>query len=413
MRRPPVTVVTPSFNQGQFIRATIESVLSQGYENLEYIVMDGGSTDATSAIVRDYASRLTFISEPDRGQSHAINKGFRMARGEYVAWLNSDDIFLPGAIGTAATELREHPNAGAVYGDGFLIDREGNRTGRFPFAEPFNLWKLVHLSDYVLQQTVFFRRSVFDRVGFLDEDLEFVMDWEILIRIGKRFDLRYVPVEMGCLREYPEAKSFAGGERRVEEIARMMRSHAGRKYPPGLVVYGLDTYRKLWCERMQARSPRLLKPASNAIRWLVNGACCRLIGHQILKSQGWSPDRWIGKRLNLMAPEGASHIVLSGFNPEQPSTPTQFDILVDGDQTAIVHVPSGDFRLTVELAPSRAPSNIRVIAKGFPAREPGPDGCTRYCRLDRVDCLYESAPLATEHAHAPLAMADTAESPIR
>src|SRR5215831_19568911 len=95
---PIVTVVTPSYNQGSFIRATIESVLSQDYPNVEYIIMDGGSTDETGSVAKDYASRLTFISEKDRGQSHAINKGFHMARGSIVAWLNSDDTYLPGAI---------------------------------------------------------------------------------------------------------------------------------------------------------------------------------------------------------------------------------------------------------------------------------------------------------------------------
>src|SRR5947209_8247056 len=119
MDTPLVTVVTPSLNQGQFIRATIESVLSQDYPNFEYIIMDAGSTDETAAVVKDYASRLTFISEKDRGQSHAINKGFRMARGEVLSWLNSDDTFLPGSIRTAVTGFLRNPAAGAVYGEGY------------------------------------------------------------------------------------------------------------------------------------------------------------------------------------------------------------------------------------------------------------------------------------------------------
>src|SRR5579864_7213135 len=101
MNDPLVTIVTPSYNQGRFIRATIESVLSQDYPSIEYIIMDGGSTDETAAVVGEYKGRLTFISEHDRGQSHAINKGFRMARGEIVSWLNSDDIILPGAVSHA------------------------------------------------------------------------------------------------------------------------------------------------------------------------------------------------------------------------------------------------------------------------------------------------------------------------
>src|ERR1044072_3241688 len=148
MQEPLITVVTPSYNQGRFIRATIESVLSQDYPNIEYIVMDGGSSDETAAVARYYAGRLTFISEKDRGQSHAINKGFRMARGSVLAWLNSDDLFLPGAVRAAVDALIADPSAGAVYGEGWLIDESGQRTSRFRYTEPFNLWKLVHLSDY-------------------------------------------------------------------------------------------------------------------------------------------------------------------------------------------------------------------------------------------------------------------------
>src|SRR6266481_1933988 len=108
---PLFSVVTPSYNQGRFIRATIESVLSQDYPNLEYIIMDGGSTDETASIAKDYASRLTFISEKDRGQSHAINKGFRMARGSFLAWLNSDDLYLPGCVRAAVEAFSRNPDA--------------------------------------------------------------------------------------------------------------------------------------------------------------------------------------------------------------------------------------------------------------------------------------------------------------
>ena len=162
MAEPLVTIVTPTLNQGHFIRSTIESVLSQDYPNIEYIVMDGGSTDETAAVVQDYSSRLTWISERDRGQSHAINKGFRLARGEIVAWLNSDDLLLPGAVRKAVNACQANPQAGAIYGEGYLIDRSGETTGRFPCTEAFNLWKLVHLSDYILQQTVFFKKRVLD-----------------------------------------------------------------------------------------------------------------------------------------------------------------------------------------------------------------------------------------------------------
>jgi Glycosyltransferases involved in cell wall biogenesis len=133
LNHPLVTVVTPSYNQGRFIRATIESVLSQDYPNVEYIIMDGGSKDETASVAAEYAGRLTFISERDRGQSHAINKGFQMAKGEIVSWLNSDDTILPGAISHAAAAFEKNPSLGAVYGEGYLIDYDGNvKSGSRP-----------------------------------------------------------------------------------------------------------------------------------------------------------------------------------------------------------------------------------------------------------------------------------------
>jgi glycosyltransferase involved in cell wall biosynthesis len=128
---PLVTVVTPSYNQGRFIRDTIESVLAQDYPNVEYIVVDGLSKDETAAVCAEYVDRLTFISEKDTGQSDAINKGFRLARGEIVAWLNSDDIFLPGAIGHVVEAFMNEPELGAVYGEGYQSTSTGRSSSAF------------------------------------------------------------------------------------------------------------------------------------------------------------------------------------------------------------------------------------------------------------------------------------------
>lgn len=264
---PLVTVVTPSLNQGPFIRATIESVLSQDYERVEYIVMDGGSTDETAAVVKDYASRLSFVSEPDRGQSHAINKGFRIARGKFTSWLNSDDLLLPGAVTRAVDELERKPHLGAVYGEGYLIDRDGGITRRFPCTQPFNLSKLTLITDYILQQTVFFRKDVFATVGYLDEDLHYVMDWDILIRIGRQFELGYIPAYMGCLREYAEAKSFAGGRKRIAEIRRIMKRHTGMRYAPGYVVYALESFKERLGSSIPDKTPKLLQGVSRKVQW--------------------------------------------------------------------------------------------------------------------------------------------------
>lgn len=348
---PLVTIVTPSFNQGRFIRATIESVLSQDYPNIEYLIMDGGSTDETAAVVKDYASRVTFLSEKDRGQSHAINKGFQRANGLVVAWLNSDDLLMPGAVSTAVRVFREKPATGAIYGEGYLIDLDGNITRRFPCTEPLNLWKLVHLSDYILQQTVFFRRDVIRELGYLDESLHYTMDWDIFIKIAARWPLEYVPEYMGCLREYPEAKSSAGGVPRVREIAAVLRRHTGMRLPPGAIVYGLETYHKIWCEKIAAYTPGFLNPVSRLLQGGVTAAAGRVIGQTILHSQGLYSDGWAAPVLHYMLPQGHGHLSIEGTVPYRFRRLRGQTLAIECNGTRLGRflLPSGKFRLQVQV----------------------------------------------------------------
>ena len=298
---PLVTVVTPSFNQARFIKATIESVLSQDYPNIEYIIVDGASTDGTSAVVAPYSDRLTFLSEKDRGQGDAINKGFQMAAGSIVAYLNSDDIFLPGAVSAAVAALKENPEYGAVYGEGYRIDAGGSIIARFEVTEDYNLWRLVNVSDYILQQTVFWRRSVFDTIGFFDLDLHYGLDWEILMRTGKRYVMGYIPQFMGCIREYPEAKTSAGGAQRFREIARILRAQSSYRYPPAYFIYGLDTYEKIVCRAIGTLCgwwPRLARKLQRGVL----RASHYWIGQAATHSQGLYSDGWASTRVHLMLP---------------------------------------------------------------------------------------------------------------
>ena len=297
---PLVTIVTPSLNQGRFIRETIESVLTQDYPNIEYIVMDGGSTDETATICAEYKDRLTFISESDRGQSDAINKGFAMARGEIVAWLNSDDIFLPGAIRRAVEALTADPSLAMVYGEGYQLDVDGKVISHFNPTQRFDLWKLAYVSDYILQQTTFFRKWALDAVGPLDETLHFTLDWDIFIRIGKRFPVGYIPEDMGAIREYADAKSFSGGPRRFREIAKVLRRHGKRRYPPAYFVYGLVTYEKIWNAKLAAIVPSPFSRPRQKLQRLVTRAAHRIIGLNVRHSQGWYADGWAGPRTHIM-----------------------------------------------------------------------------------------------------------------
>ena len=399
MGRPTVTIVTPSYNQGEFIRATIESVLAQDYPSLEYIVMDGGSTDRTAAIAAEYAGRLTWISEKDRGQAHAINKGFRQAKGEIVAWLNSDDILLPGAISRAVSAFASAPpKIGALYGEGSLMDREGRITRRFPATEPFNLWKLVYLSDYVLQQSAFFRRAAVEEVGWLDESLHYALDWDLLIRLGKRFGLHYVPESFGALREYPEAKSFAGGKRRIEEIRRVLERHTGLKRAPGYWTYGLQMRQDAWKDLLENRSPRWLRVPATLVSMLLYVASAAAIMLILRHAQGLYPDRWASDRLRWMLPEGTGEVVVRGTVPEHPRLSAQsLRVLADGRELGRWAAGPGKFTLRFNRpGAGRDPFTFEIRAACYQRPPLGSEPSFR-----RMAWMLETIEWASPEADAP------------
>jgi len=228
---PLVTIVTPSFNQGEFIADTIESVLSQDYPAIEYIVMDGGSTDSTLDVLRGYGDRVRWTSGPDGGQSDAINRGFVAASGEYIAWLNSDDLYVPGAIRAAVNELSQHPDAGFVYGRGEFIDREGALIGPCAHIEPWNLDRLLDQTNFLLQPATLLRRDKYMAIGGLRTELRYVMDYDLWIRLGSSFPVRYLPKVLARARVYGDTKTETGGLPRLEEMERMIRRNGGRGLP--------------------------------------------------------------------------------------------------------------------------------------------------------------------------------------
>jgi len=319
---PLVTIVTPSYNQGRFIRDTIESVLSQDYPFIEYIVMDAASTDETAEVVRAYEGRLTFVSEKDRGQTHAVNKGFAMARGEIVAWLNSDDVFLPGAVRRAVDAFKANPRAGVAYGGGFQIDEFGAIKQQFPSTQHFDLWKLMYVSDYILNQSAFFRKAALDAVGPLREELYYIMDWEILIRLGVYFDFAFIPADIGCLREYGEAKTSTGGPKRVREIATILREYTRERFPPGLIVYGLDTYHQQWCAAIEAW-PNTLAFTKQLARKIVTKISHRIMRWASDRGQAWWGDGWMGPSAFTMLPQGRGEVVMRGMIPNVPGLEKQ------------------------------------------------------------------------------------------
>lgn len=231
--RPVVSIVTPSFNQGEYIAATIRSVLDQDYPNLEYFVADGGSADQTVDILKSHAARLRYVSEKDRGQSHAINKGFAATTGSILGWLNSDDTLAPAALSAVVDYFEQHPDVAMVYGDAEYIDAAGAPIARCAHIEPFNLRRLIHYSDFIVQPACFFRRDAFQAVGGVDESLHFCMDYDLWLKIAQRYKVAYLPRVLAYFRWFGENKTAVGGQKRLLEIEQMAR----RRGCPGLPAY--------------------------------------------------------------------------------------------------------------------------------------------------------------------------------
>lgn len=211
---PAITIITPSFNQAAFLEETITSVLEQNYPNLQYIIVDGGSTDGSVDIIRKYAGALDYwVSEKDRGQSHALNKGLQRASGDLIAYINSDDYYLPDTFNAIATCFIAHPEVDLLHGRCRFVDEKGERIGgRFgnisDYAEMLDLWDVWWKERNFVQPEVFWTKRVSDQIGLFREDLHWVMDYEYWARIfragGKA---RRVDAEIACFRFQANQKS--------------------------------------------------------------------------------------------------------------------------------------------------------------------------------------------------------------
>jgi hypothetical protein len=188
---PLVTIVTPSYNQVAFLDNTIRSVLAQEYAALEYMIVDGGSTDGSVEIIQRYSDRLAWwVSERDSGQAEAINKGLRRAKGEVVAWLNSDDLYLPGAIQQAVAAFQANPGLGLVFGDAITIDAQGNILNRLSFGD----WDLLDLVSFriICQPAVFMRRAVLEKSGYLESSFHYMLDHHLWIKMARCAPIQHI-----------------------------------------------------------------------------------------------------------------------------------------------------------------------------------------------------------------------------
>jgi len=204
---PKVSIVTPSYNQGQFLERTILSVLNQNYPNLEYIIIDGGSTDGSVEIIKKYEKYLAYwVSEPDKGQSDAINKGFKISRGEILAYLNSDDIYCEGTIRKIANYFSVHSKIYLIYGDYILIDAQDNVI-KYKKEIEFNYNILLYGFSYIPQPTVFFKRDIFANIGLFDVKLNYVMDCDYWLRVARRYRIQHIPSFLASFRVHKFSKT--------------------------------------------------------------------------------------------------------------------------------------------------------------------------------------------------------------
>jgi glycosyltransferase involved in cell wall biosynthesis len=205
---PRITVVTPSFNQARYLERTIRSVLEQGYPNLEYMVLDAASADGSLEIIERYADRLDYWrSEPDDGQSAAINEGWKRASGEVISWLGSDDYYLPGTLHWVGEYFRDHPEEWVIYGSWEAVDEAGRRLNYA--GSRFRRRTLILSRNTIPQPSAFIRREAIDTVGLLDERLHYTMDLDLFLRIAEHRTPRFVSRPLAAATMHPEAKTFS------------------------------------------------------------------------------------------------------------------------------------------------------------------------------------------------------------
>ena len=227
---PLVSIITPSYNQAAYLEHTLRSVLAQTYTPFEYIVVDGGSSDDSPAIIQRYSDRLAWwVSEPDAGQAEAINKGMQRARGEIVAWLNSDDLYLPGAIQRAVQVMQDDASLGMVFGDAITIDPRGRPINHLTFGQ----WDLNELMCFriICQPAVFMRRSVLEKAGLLDPAYHYMLDHHLWVRMARLAPVRYIgaapdhklrALPLAAARCHPNAKNIAQAGAFATETLRLL-----------------------------------------------------------------------------------------------------------------------------------------------------------------------------------------------
>ena len=266
-----LSIITPSLNQVRFLETTIQSVLHQRCDSLEYWVVDGGSCDGSVDLLRRYDSRLRWVSEPDSGQADAVNKGVQRSGGEIIGWLNADDFYYPDTLNEVTRQFQSNPELVLLYGKAHHVDEEGNFLEVYPTRD-FELDALAH-DCFICQPACFFRRSLLEAVGGLDTGLQYAMDLDLWIRFGKlqqknpHWKFKHVPQVLASSRMHSSNKTLSRRRQSLEEIMTVVRKHFG--VVPFNWVYGAEESASGSYDGFFSRSPLRASLLGKSVgRWL-------------------------------------------------------------------------------------------------------------------------------------------------
>ena len=230
MSKLKISIITPSFNQGQFIEQTIQSVLSQDYPNIQYIIMDGGSTDNTLSILKKYKGKLTWFSRKDKGQSDAINKGLQLVTGDIVAWLNSDDYYLPGTLNKVTEYFELHKEAQWVSGDYLVINEKGKEIHSFVcwykrILSHFSSFFTLSFTNYINQPSTFWRKSFQNQLNLLNEELSYCMDYDLWLRFMKQSPVHIIRSPLSAFRVHSVSKGGSQFKKQFKEELKVIKDY--------------------------------------------------------------------------------------------------------------------------------------------------------------------------------------------
>ena len=286
---PLVSIVTPCLNAAEFLKETIESVLAQDYPHIEYLVMDGGSTDGTLAVLEGYRNRVKYISQPDQGTADAINKGFQQSRGSIVAWLSADDTYLPNAVSIAVQGFLSTPEAAVVYGEANWTDEDGRIIGRYPTVSPYSP-EIFSRGCAICQPACFICRQAVEAVGGLDPQLRSAFDYDLWIRLSRKYSFVAIPQYLSTARMHVENKSLGEKQTMFNESIGLLQRHYG--YVPVDWVYCSVAFQK---DRTDQFFLPVRQSAGSYLRCLAIGS--RYNRHRLFRY--WR--EWLSRTMRLSA----------------------------------------------------------------------------------------------------------------